>query len=309
MDTNLAVATGTMNHHHQDQPMCMPLAGYTNTHTRAPPTLTHHVTPPQASDFYWCPSHHHAHHAQCQPPPVMPVLEYYHSNRMMYPSAPSYGILPPTNSSQSQPTAKAPASASAPVANNGYSGANPVQQILPPIKSVADQEQYRVSYPYSVSNLPHQRERIDTGTTFVSLSSLEGAPALSITDSGSFDFDPILPNLSSESQLNTNVDLEGKVFERGHESEHSTNYVPVPTNVATTTNMNNKQRLDNRQKCDDLLLSYSLKVPPPLQIPNNDSFERVRKYRESDNTRSLFDVSPRSFLMGNAASKKPRSGF
>lgn len=141
--------------------------------------------------------------------------------------------------------------------------------ILPPPSAAIVNMQAPTPIQSNTSILPpvidHPRPRLDTGTTFVSLGSNEGANTLA--EGVNFEFGPILPSLSTDS-----------------ESQFSS------TNDGNGNDRNNVNA------------SYRLKIPPPLQIITSDEDDKVRKERDYDN-RSLFDVSPRSFLMGGGSKR------
>ena len=141
--------------------------------------------------------------------------------------------------------------------------------ILPPPSAAIVNMQAPTPIQSSTSILPpvidHPRPRLDTGTTFVSLGSNEGSNTL--VDGVNFEFGPILPSLSTDSESQFSSTNDG--------NRNDTNNVNVP---------------------------YRLKIPPPLQIITSDEDDKVRKERDYDN-RSLFDVSPRSFLMGRGSKR------
>ena len=249
----------------------------------------HHVTPTQPVDYYWQPD---LLATASRFPPMMPSLEHPSNQIMQLPNrnTSAYEILPPPTSSMITP-----------ITVNPYPAVNTNQQILPPLYIAPDTMNvalYHVPNPLPPNH--HQtRERFDTGTTFVSLSSSEGAPALSIASSGSFDFEPILPNLSSESQPSDkeNPDMQSL-----------SSVLPQSNSLCDIKELMPRRKDAEKIKNGYESSSYCLKLPP-LEIPRESSFEKVRKYREQENEGSLFDVSPRSFLMGRAASKRLRPGF
>ena len=120
------------------------------------------------------------------------------------------------------------------------------------------------------------------------MSSNEGAPGLSLASSESFDFEPILPNLSIESHQHDTV----KTGDKSLQDSKSMSILPLPV---TEKNRNGNS-------------TYKLKIPP-LNVFNNGSFEeRVRKQRDEEEG-SLFEISPRSFLMGRRTSKRVKYQF